>query len=81
MDEHRLAGVCAYIKDFMDSHLKDKPLTNITVFVEDRFSRCSESKKEKLRKIFNELNERILQQGKLNVDTYDTANDLLKVLW
>jgi hypothetical protein len=81
MDEHRLVGVCTYIKDFMEWYSKDKSSADIKVYVEDRFSECSKDKKESICKIFNELSTKISPDGKWTSENYDTANNLLKVLW
>lgn len=80
MDEHKLAGVCAYIEDFLVWYLKNKSLKNITVFVDDRFSECSKDQKQTLCKLFNELSTKISNKGKLKSDTYDITNNLLKAI-
>ena len=81
MDEHRLACACVYIKDFIYLHLNCELMVNIGEFVNDRFSECSEEKKVMLYKTFKELSEKISSDKKLLPDTYNTASDLLEVLW
>jgi len=80
MDEHRIAGVCAYITDFMNGYAKDKSTTYITKFVEDRFSKCTKDKKIVLYKIFTELSTKMLDDGNWYSDNYNIVNNLLKVM-
>ncbi|MDF2866066.1 MAG: hypothetical protein K0R72_884 [Clostridia bacterium] len=80
MNEHMLSGASAYIKDFTEWYLKNENPPDIRVFVNDRFSECSESKKRELYEIFVKLSTIISNGDTCNQDTIDIANSLVKIL-
>lgn len=80
MNECNLNGACMYIKDFVNWYSKVDSPQDVIIFVKDRFSECSENKKEELYEIFNKLSTKISDDGKLNSDVYDIIIDLMKVL-
>lgn len=80
MNEHSLSGMCAYIVDFIEWYLKAKFPPDVMKFVKDRFSQCSQEKKEKLVKVFNELSTKISPDGTLTSDTDDIAIKLFNTL-
>lgn len=80
MNGHILSGASAYIKDFAEWYLKTENPPDIMVFVNDRFSECSNKKKEELSEIFTKLSTNISKDGKWNPETYELLNDLVKAL-
>lgn len=80
MNEHSLSGMCAYIVDFKEWYLKTKFPPDVMKFVKDRFSQCSQEKKETLVKFFEELSTRISSDGTLTSDIDDMANKLFNIL-
>lgn len=80
MDDYNLSSICAYIDDFIKNIKKKKEKFKLENFINERFTKCSEQKKDELYKIFNNFilnTENVLDD---NVNINYLAKNLLEIL-